>query len=312
MKMTTDNIFNQLGSEENHKHDRMIRKELEDGTLIIGKAKYDVLKKIPETSILKNQKEMIKNFEDYYGITEYNKKIAEQFEKQEADIQRQENRIKNLVITKETVWFAFKKIYKELYEVDFVSSEDTKKNIAPLIRYFAKDDEFLNYGAKDKNGELYSKPGLDKGLLIVGGFGNGKSSIMRTFQRCFIGLEDYRFGWFSANEIVLRYEEASRNKNSEILENFWQLLVKKDLYLDDVKSEPDANAYGKKNLMNILIQERYNKKLKTHITCNYAQGHNNNLDEALKEFKSRYSNQVYDRLFEMFNIIEFTGKSFRK
>lgn len=302
-----------LADKHSKKADRMIRMELADGTIIIGKNRYDALKQIPNESLLKSQKEQIKAFEDYHGITAYVENLIKNKKETEDKLKELELRKQKAIenINKETVRNIFLDFYKKENGVEFIQNEETLNNIKPLILYFSKDKEFLNYGVKDINGKFLSVPNLDKGVCIVGGFGNGKTSIMNTFQKMFKGLEGYSFGRFSSNEIVMQYEHASKQKEPETLENFWKILTRSELYIDDVKSEPLVLSYGKRNLMNSLFQERYNKKLKTHISINYASGHNDNVLEALLEFKTKYSNQVYDRIYEMYNIIEFKGKSKR-
>ena len=314
-KYNVDNyIEDALVSKHESKPDRMIRIELEDGTVVIGKNRYDALKKIPTKSLLKSQKSQIEIFEKHHGISDYIKKITSQKEESEKILKAQEEKRAQIIATinKQSVWNVFLKTYEKHYQTRFIQDDDTLANIAPLVLYFAKDEQFLKHGAKDVNGAFLSKPNFDKGLCIIGGFGNGKTTIMNTFQRMFIGLDGFAFGRFSSHEIVRKYEEASKHSHPEIIENFWNMLIRSELYIDDVKAENEALAYGKKNLLNSLFQERYNKKLKTHISMNYAQGSNGNVLDALLEFKGKYSNQVYDRIYEMYNIIEFKGKSFRK
>ena len=314
--MITDNILELTDFAEKHsfKHDRMIETTNKDGSRIIGKNRYDALKKIHKLNLRPTHVQQLKDFEDYHGITDYLKKMAKTKEELSKRLIEESLKKANIVnsINKANTWNAFKKVWLKTQKKPFLETPESLKNIAPIVTYFSKDPEFLKFGVKDENGNFLSQPSLDKGLLIVGGYGNGKTSIMNTMQALFSGIDGYRFGKYSTKKIVLKYEEFSRVKNPEVLENFWNMLNKSDLYLDDVKTEEDASAYGKKNLINILIQERYFKGIKTHISCNYANGHNNDVKQALMEFKTRYSNQVYDRIFEMFNIIEFKGKSFRK
>lgn len=293
---------------------RMIRVVLEDGTVIIGKNRYDALKKKPIEARLKSEKVQIKSFEDYHGITEYLEKIQIEEKRQKDVLSELEDRKKQAAnnINKISVWNVFKVYYKQVNGVNFIEDEDTLKNIKPLVLYFAKDKDFLNCGVKNENNAFLSRPSFDKGICIIGGFGNGKSSVMNTFQRMFIGLDSFSFGRYSSNELVRMFEEANKYNHPEMVENFWKLVTKSELYIDDVKAEPEALSYGKRNLLNTIFQERYNKKLKTHISINYAPGHNEKPLEALLEFKTKYSNQVYDRIYEMYNIIEFKGKSFRK
>lgn len=307
-------IKGRLEDKYQNKPVKMVRQELNDGTLIVGKRVYDNFKNIPKDLRTESQQEKIDDFEEFHKITEQIKKSEETKKESNARLQKQEQKKQNAIknINKASTYKVFKKYYKEINGVDFIETKETLENLKPLILYFSKDEEFLKYGAKNDKGNYFSQPSLDKGLCIIGGFGNGKTSIMNTFQKMFIGLDDYSFGRFSSHELVIRYEEVSKSNISELIENFWKLLTRSTLYIDDVKAEPLAFAYGKKNMINTMFLERYNKNLKTHISMNFASGHNHDIKEALIELKSKYSNQFYDRVFEMCNIIEFKGKTFRR
>ncbi|MFK8059100.1 MAG: hypothetical protein AB8B78_03320 [Polaribacter sp.] len=314
-KFTIDDYLkNSAASKYESKEKRMIRTVLDDGSVVVGKRKYDILKKIPNNALLKRQKADIKLFEDYHGITEYVKKLQQNKSSLDSRLKSiQDKKLEAIKrINRDNTEIVFKNYYKKTNGKKFKETKDTLLNLEPLLLYFSKDKRFLNYGVKDDKGNFLSQPSLEKGLCIVGGFGNGKTSIMNTFQRMFIGLDGYSFGRFSTHEVVQKYEEASKHNHPEILERLWKMLTSSELYLDDVKSEPLALVYGKKNLLNSLFQERYNNKKKTHISVNFAKGHNGNVLEALLEFKTKYSNQVYDRIYEMYNIIEFKGKTFRR
>lgn len=331
--MTTDKKYNadqyikdSLEQKHQAKSKRMIRVELDEeftteqgtllpiGTIIIGKNRYDSLKKIPTESLLKTQLAQINIFDEYHGIKTYNKKIRQEFSKTEKKLEEQNQRKLEIIksINLETTLTVFKKTFKKNYKVDFEETTETLENLNTVAKYFSKDDSFLSCGVKNSKGVFLSQPSFEKGLCIVGGFGNGKTCIMNTMQKMFIGLDGYTFGRFSSHEIVRKYEEASKHNHPEVLENLWNMLTRSSLYIDDVKAEPIANAYGKKNLLNSLFQDRYNLGLKTHISINYAPSFNGDALKALEEFKTKYSDQVYDRIYEMYNIIEFKGKSFRR
>lgn len=309
-----DYLKNASEAKYNKKAKRMIRTVLKDGTVIIGKNRYDALKKTPSKSLVRNQTKEIKDFEDYHGITEAKENVLNKWKEQEIKEAKRQKKLQNIIknITPKNVEILFKKYYKKHYKREFIENKETLKNLKPLMFYFSKDRRFLNYGCKDDNNEFLSQPSFDKGLCIVGGFGNGKTSIMNTMQRIFIGIPGYNFGRYSSNEIVKKYEQLSRHKSPEHIESFWQQLTRSTLYIDDVKAEPLALAYGKTNVLNSLFQERYNKDVKTYISLNYTKGYNGNVSKALEEFKEKYSLQVYDRIFEMYNILEFKGKSFRR
>jgi DNA replication protein DnaC len=50
----------------------------------------------------------------------------------------------------------------------------------------------------------------------------------------------------------------------------------------------------------------------THATANYKVGSENNVEKTIEFIGERYDSRVYDRIFEMFNIVIFSGKSMRR
>jgi DNA replication protein DnaC len=117
-----------------------------------------------------------------------------------------------------------------------------------------------------------------------------------------------RFKGYSANDVVNKFEACQNPLDKE---EFYKTMNYGTRYFDDVKTERTANNYGKAELMKDILEARYINKVRTYITCNYKDGADEDVEIALLEFQEKYGNRVYDRLFEMFNIIVFTGDSFR-
>ena len=109
------------------------------------------------------------------------------------------------------------------------------------------------------------------------------------------------------------YESTTDNTERK---EFYKLHLNGVRCFDDVLSEREANNYGKANLIKDILEERYMKHKRTYITVNYldqkATQKAEDLNESLKQIGAKYGSRVYDRIFEMFNIVEFRGKSFRK
>lgn len=187
----------------------------------------------------------------------------------------------------------------------FIANDIVLENIKPLFHYFLGDQKkFL----KCKSISHLSEPRLDKGLLIIGTYGNGKTSVFKAFESALI-CTNIRFKGFTTNEIVNLFEACERPSDKE---EFYKTMNYGTRYFDDVKTERTANNYGKAELMKDILEARYINKSRTYITCNFKEGADGNVELALLEFRDKYGTWVYDRLFKMFNIIVFKGESFRK
>jgi DNA replication protein DnaC len=231
---------------------------------------------------------------DHPSALEYFEKINEPKEHKEKKF-----------ITKEWLWERFIKNYKKNEGVSFKKTADTVENIKPLILYFIGDEE--NF-IKCQNVSLKSKPNLKKGLLIIGDKGNGKTTIMRAIQDSLRGTNAY-FTTKPANDIVTMYENCSNEFDKS---EFWKHVTTGVINFDDLLTERDANNYGKITLMKDVIEKRYDKKKRTYVSCNFHDKYPDDLDEGLKQIYAKYGSRAYDRIFEMFNVIIFKGKSFRR
>ncbi len=204
------------------------------------------------------------------------------------------------------LWKVFKKNWLRLQGCELEETPEVIENYKPLFFYFAEDSRFFKCRNlyKEKN-----NPSFEKGLLIVGSYGLGKSAVMETLQASLIGT-DKEFIGTHAMAVVDEFE-ACKTSHDKIMFNrrhingtFLEFRAK-PRYFDDVKTEREASNYGKTNLFKDILEKRYSNKALTHLTCNYHPEHEGDLQEALREFDEKYGGRVYDRIFSMFNIIEF-------
>lgn len=270
---------------------------------IIGLRKYEYLRSLNQEDLTAKQKSQIDSFRKKQNL-----RTHEQIEATSAYFDRimktQEN--KKIVFNSKQLWIEFKNQFEITNGKPFVKNEFWLENISPLLYYFSQDERFLS--CENLRKEL-SIPSFEKGLLIIGNFGNGKTASMKTFESIFKNFDGYRFKGFSANEAVTMFEKC----NDEITRSdFEKLMWRGTRYFDDLKTERIASNFGKVNIFKEILEERYNSKSKTFITCNFCDGYPNDIDAALDEFETKYGGRVYDRIFEMFNIIEFKGNSFRR
>lgn len=207
---------------------------------------------------------------------------------------------------KKSFWKLFRNVFKDLTGKSLSIPIGFIENVKPLFYYFLRYEDFLTSSHLRND---ISVPKFEKGLLIIGGYGVGKTVIMRTLEACFAYDPKNRFKMFTANEIVNMYEKCKTQYDKDA---FFKRMKSGTICIDDLFTERVANNFGKVDVLKEILEERYALGKKTYITCNYADGFDGDVEATLQVFARRYGNRVYDRFFEMFNIIEFKGKSQRR
>lgn len=206
---------------------------------------------------------------------------------------------------------------------------ETRLLVYTLLYYFFNNENLLKSPLLNKT---INEPRLSKGILVFGGFGCGKTSVFKTIKQLFfdadrnqdvvikdvdgddVHLHRYRrsFGYFAANDVVRMYEACQLQEQKD---RFWKTMSSGHLYFDDLMTERPASNYGKVELFKDILEIRYDADKKTVATLNYfidSDGITYDTEDTLKTIVTKYGNRVYDRAFEMFNIIELHGKSLRK
>lgn len=271
----------------------------------VGFNRYKFLKNLEFETLTPDEKKEIESYEARHEVT------PDQLAYKKSYVERLTTEIptKDFVFTKENLWKLFIAKYNEVNKKDFEQTTESLSNLKAIFYYFLKDDAFLQC----ENLHYITKPDFNKGLLIIGNFGNGKTSVMKTFEEVFKGIKNYHFKGYNANEVVKMFEQIKADEFGIDLtrKDFDRKMTKGTVYFDDVKTEREASNYGKVNLFKEILEMRNTNNSKTFITCNFRDGYPNNIEEALNEFSVKYGERVYDRIYEMFNIIEFKGKSFR-
>lgn len=262
---------------------------------LITRREYEWLKKFP--NLTQEESEKVEEFE----------KVEKSEYKPLLEKKTTKDPVQKIKITKGLIWKHFKIAYKVETGNTFVENPNTIKDIAPIINYFSRNDDFFKSDNLIKN---KNNPSFDKGLLIIGMYGNGKTSIMKSLARLFKEYQmPMKYKAVNAHDIVTEYEGITDAGGKSL---FYEKYTCKALYIDDVKKERHASNFGKVDLIRDILEKRYDKKLLTYITCNFREDDGvGNINDALAEF-NMYGNHIYDRLFEMFNIIHFKGKTFRK
>lgn len=176
----------------------------------------------------------------------------------------------------------------ELYGKKFKILETDHEIIYKLIAYFLKDEQACYQFNID----------LEKGILLTGPIGCGKTSLMNLMKHIApIGNK------FSV--------KPCRDISFEFIQDGYQIIHKysigqlhhtdpRNYCFDDLGTENNLKYFGNEcNVMAEILLSRYDlfisKKIKTHITTNLS----------ASEIEKHYGNRVRSRLRELCNLIAF-------
>ena len=205
------------------------------------------------------------------------------------------------IITEEECLYAIKEIGKRIVP-NFEIDSENKDAYTKIAAYFMKLDIF-------ENGEYYiTAKGYirkyefshEKGILIIGPTGTGKTDCLRIFDefcRAFntqINMKFKRCGEIEANFKEHGYSAVRFNDISNYI--FDELAQ---------ESKESTRFNDKFNVMPYILQDSYNKwKQKGVLTF----GTSNANGDILYD---QYGELCFERICEMFNIIYLTGKNRR-
>lgn len=176
----------------------------------------------------------------------------------------------------------------ELYGNDFKIPESDYSIIFKLIAYFLKDEQMcFRYGIN-----------LNKGILLSGPIGCGKTSVMNLMKhltpvghKFFVKpCRDISFEFIQDGyEIIHRYSKDRRSQSDP-----------KTICFDDLGTESNLKYFGNEcNVMAEILLSRYElftaRKLQTHITTNLS----------ASEIEHVYGNRVRSRLRQLCNLVAY-------
>lgn len=180
----------------------------------------------------------------------------------------------------------------ELYGNHFKILETDYPIIYKLIAYFLKDEPTcFQYNIN-----------LNKGILLSGPIGCGKTSIMNIMK--YLTPTEHKF-----------YVKPCRDISFEFIQDGYLIIHKyskgklyefepKTICFDDLGIESNLKYYGNEcNVMAEIILSRYDvyiaKRIQTHITTNLSSS----------EIETQYGNRVRSRMRELFNLISYDNNS---
>ena len=170
---------------------------------------------------------------------------------------------------------------KMLFGNHFKLYQEDEKIMSLLSNYFIRDA---------KNCEKYNID-PDKGILLSGPVGCGKTSLMRLLKNIVPHQRQYEV--IPARNIVFGFNHIG----FKTIEDFGN---EGFFCFDDLGVEPSGRHFGKDcNVMGEILISRYELFLKHKVRTHATTNHN------VKELEERYGSRVRSRMRQMFNLINF-------
>lgn len=174
---------------------------------------------------------------------------------------------------------------KLLFGKKFRIHKEDREILYKLCSYFIKDRETCSKFKMD----------VDKGILLTGPVGCGKTSLVRLLKHIVPHQKSYEV--IPSRNIVFGFNNICYT----VIEQYGDHLF---YCFDDLGVEPIGRHFGKDcNVMGEILLFRYDlflkHQVKTHATTNL------NADEL----EERYGNRVRSRMRQLFNLIPFEKKS---
>ena len=153
--------------------------------------------------------------------------------------------------------------------------------------------------------KMFTEPTTKYGILLCGGVGNGKSSMMYALQNLIKSLKIPLNGNTTFDTWGMRVESAKFIYNQVKVDSqkYQQIQNANMLGIDDLgEEEPTLINYGNRVTPVIdLISYRYNRMLFTMVTTNLTPA----------QIRATYGDRIADRFNEMMLILPYKNPSFR-
>ena len=150
-----------------------------------------------------------------------------------------------------------------------------------------------------------SKMSLNKGVLLIGATGTGKTRIMNNISMLIGFLHRFRFKIYSGNEMEKCFRQNEGSPGRSILET----AIKQKMFgIDDLGEEHNSvKVFGTEINVGVeVLSTRYNEYIKNGSLTFCTTNLNRN------DLLNKYGRRIDSRIDEMFNVIYINGTDFRK
>lgn len=180
----------------------------------------------------------------------------------------------------------------EIFGTHFKIIEEDHPIIYKLIAYFLKDEQAcFQLGIN-----------LNKGILISGPVGCGKTSLMTLMKQ--LTPTEYKFIIKPCRDISFEFIKEGYEVIHRYSKGKLHQLDPKIYCFDDLGLENNLKYYGNEcNVMAEILLSRYDlfisRRIQTHITTNLS----------ASEIETLYGNRVRSRMRELFNLIAYDNNT---
>ena len=191
------------------------------------------------------------------------------------------------------VWLEKKGV--EVYGNHFIILETDHPIVFKLIAYFLKDEQMC----------FQLNINLNKGILLSGPVGCGKTSLMNLMK--YLTPIEYKFSVKPCRDISFEFIQDGYEVIHGYSKGKLYQSEAKTICFDDLGTENNLKYFGNEcNVMAEILLSRYDlyisRKLQTHITTNLS----------ATEIEKNYGNRVRSRLRELCNLIAYDRSSIDK
>jgi hypothetical protein len=188
----------------------------------------------------------------------------------------------------------------------FVVDDMNRDFLKAMCYYFTSDPKFEKLCSPDGDGGMvHHNWRLNKGIMVVGDVGTGKTALMKLFARnkrqCFDVMNCIDISFEFARKGDEAIQALGHVHRYQPRDPYYFYHTELGICFDDLGTEEEKQHFGNRsNVMAEVILKRYAAGLDfdmTHITTNLTA-------DALKEM---YGPRVWSRMMEMFNIVELRG-----
>lgn len=181
---------------------------------------------------------------------------------------------------------------KKTYGQAFTIYDEDKPTILKLLIYAIKDEKTAKELGLD----------LNKGILLSGPIGCGKTSIMHLIKPFFNAKHNYKIK--TTREIAFEFSKNGFEALQPYIQEGNPTNRLAGYCFDDLGAEPIMKYFGNEcNVMSEILSVRYERfmenKMITHITTNLS----------ATEIENLYGSHLRSRMREMFNVVGFPNNA---